>query len=207
MPSENFIFPSPLPFPVNELFNSQTAVKLGAMTPEQCVEFFWRVRRVQVDASIYVYLAPNEGDPMWDTSGSISMDSDNQDSAFAFPMRDRALHTVPCSSVNQDASLFVYGAMLDAAYPQSAGFADKTYCYSLDFRFGVGCAEITSQYLPDTGTGIADRMLTAQRYPFQLFGNTHYLNLNVPRSLIHPEEFGISAAYSGSASVSFEFFQ
>jgi len=206
MPSENFIFPSPLPYPVYDVFNSPSAVKLGAMSPEQCVEFFWRVRRVQVNANIYVYLAPDEGEPMWDTSGSTSISSDNQNCAFAVPMRDRALYTTPCSAFNEKSSLIIYGAMLDTDYPRAWSFGDKTYCYGLEFQFGVGCAEISSQYLPDTGTGAADRMLTAQRYPFQLFGSTYYLNLNVPRSLMHPGEFGISASYNGSASLAFEFF-
>jgi hypothetical protein len=48
-------------------------------------------------------------------------------------------------------------------------------------------------------------MITAQRFPFEIFGRTYYLNLNVPNALLTPEEYGIITSFSGKAELLFEF--
>lgn len=201
----NFTFISPIPYPIKYLEPSDNNVTLGSFSASECVEFFWRVKRVTINAQLSIYLKGTyDEEPIWDENLSTSLDSTNSECAFAVPMRKRYLYTSPCYIINDHSNLQIAGPYYANEYDAYTDFAQRNFYYNLGFYFGVGCITISSTYIPKETENLS--MVTAQRYPFEIFGKTYYLNLNVPIALLNPEEYGIETSFSGNAELNFEFF-
>lgn len=198
----NFTFIPPLPHKIEYSEMSDDLIALN-LSPSECVEFFWRVRRVHINAQLSVYLKGLEDElPTWDKSISTSLDSANSNCAFGVTMQERWKHEIPCFIYNDDAFLQITGPFFCEENQQDIEFIKQKLAYHLRFYMAVGSVTISSQYIAHTNA--IDGMITAKRFPFEIFGKTFYLNLNVPKSFLTPTNFGIIASYSGNAELNFE---
>ncbi len=205
--TDDFIFLSPIPYPI-EYHSQMDVTNIETLTPEECVEFFWRLKGVTISVSASVY-AKNQKEtyPIWNENKSTTLNTRNFDCASSLSMPQRILSSSQtfCFASNNSARFQITGPFLAEEYPEENNFAQRNYNYSFDFQFGVGCIEISSQFITPRPTSNGDNFYTVQRFPFEVFNKTFYLNLNVPHSIAHPEQYELEANYSGNAEVSFEF--
>lgn len=201
---DNFTFISPIPYPIKpaELLDSQ--LRLDNFTAKECVEFFWRVNRVYISANLSIYYKGEGYDiPLYDETDSTYLDSINSNSAFGVAMRERPNFRNVCNIANEKSYFEIRGPYTSNNYSSDVDFSLRTFEYHLGFYFGVGNITISSVYIPNTEN--PDAMITAKRFPFEIFGRIYYLNLNVPKTLLNPKEYGLIASFSGNAQVNFEF--
>ncbi len=205
--SEDFIFISPIPFSIRPA--SEGGTKFETLSPEECVEFFWRLRRITINASLGVFArkADKYSVPYWNDWYDSNLDSQQFDCILNKSMKERALKNFPniCNLSDGFSTLTITGPFLNSDYSLGNSFIDKSYAYSYGFQFGVGCVEISSNYIPTSDIAGGDSLHTVKRFPFQIFDKTFYLNLNIPFSIRYPEVYGLDAFYSGNAEIYFEF--
>ena len=204
-PNNNFTFISPLPHPIEYVENNDSVLRLDNFNAHECVEFFWRTKRVLLNAELSIFYQ-GDGDeiPLYNETQSTTLDSSNSECVFSMPMHKRPLYTNICNISNMDSILTISGPYYSQIYDDETDFSMRTFEYHLGFFFGVGNIEISSTYIPNATNGNAT--ITANRFPFKIFGRTFYLNLNVPKALLTPEEYGLIASFSGNAELIFEQF-
>ncbi len=204
--SNDFIFISPIPYPIRYP-SPQNGIEIN-LTPKECVEFFWQLKSVSINASLSVFAREiGASIPIWNNYKSTFLDTLSSNCTTSLSMPKRALSSAQgfCYVSNDSARFQITGPFLLEDYPEEYNFTERNYIYSCDFQFGVGCIEISSQFLTPRPTSGLDNFYTIKRFPFKIFEKTYYLNLNVPHSIIHPEQFNLEAHYSGNAEVSFNF--
>lgn len=203
--NQNFTFISPIPYPIESSEVLEGKVLLDNFSASECVQFFWRVKRAYLSAQLHIfYQAEGWDTPLYDENVSAIFDSTNTDCAFGVSMRERANYTNLCNITNEHGLLEITGPYVSNGYATNdIDFAQKKFEYHLRFYFGVGNIVISSEYIANASNPNA--MITAQRFPFEIFGRTYYLNLNVPNALLSPEEYGIITSFSGKAELLFEF--
>lgn len=202
---QNFTFISPIPYPIESAELLDGKLRLDNFSAQECVQFFWRVKRVYLNAELSIfYQGENWDEPLYDETVSTSFDSTNTDCIFGVSMRERVNYTNLCNITNEHGLLEITGPYLSNGYETNdIDFSQKKFEYHLRFYFGVGNIVMSSEYIANASN--PDAMITAQRFPFEIFGRTYHLNLNVPNALLTPEKYGIITSFSGNAELLFEF--
>ncbi len=203
---EDFIFLSPIPYPISTKYSGNMGI-IGPMTPAECVEFYWRTKRVTISTSLSLFMqTAGYEEPTWDCRDSEIVYSTGSDCAFGVPMKERILKTTPCLMEQGECKFQISGPYLAQDYPLETGFENRMYVYAYSFNFAVGCIKITENYIKTDH--LDNPIITVEQYPFSVFGKTYYLYLSMPEYIKYPEKYiaePTESHYSGSASINFEF--
>ncbi len=203
---KEFTHLSPIPYPVTSVYEDYITLPVGPFSASECVEFFWRVRKVSLYASLNLSVIDTENNSViWDVSKYAMLDSefDSGDSAFAVPPHARCAKTHPCMMSKDGATLQISGPFLDAEYPVETPIVQRGFFYDMYLQFGAGSLELSTRYIDSTASNSS---VTVERYPFDILGKTFFLNLNMPRMYMNPADHGLNVSYDSEVQFGFEFY-
>lgn len=199
---QSFIYLSPLPYAPKYKNPDTCELPIGPFNPAECVEFFWLTQVASVSAHLQLYVRDVERNLIiWDENDSVLLSSENAaaNCAFALQPHERCTATRPLSVADGGAFFEIGGPWMLSNYPEGTKFENMSFYYDISLRFAVGAMELSSKYLELDSTNY----YTHQQFPFEIFGKSYALNLNVPYEYTHPADYGLDANFSADVSINF----
>lgn len=202
-----FIHLSPIPYPVESVYTPYFTLPIGPLTAKECVDFFWLTKNVSISASMSLYVKNlASGDTEWDTQKDAVLNSDfaADTSAFSVPPHARCAKNLPLDIYSDGEILQISGPFLAENYGDDTAFKDRHYYYDMYCYAGIGSMTLSTQYCPSAASPYD--AITALRFPFEIFGKTYHLNLNMPYAYTTPQANDLVVNYSADVSADFQFY-